>query len=106
MNIDDKPLQALGLQQAERVLEQQIQEAVRAYEHRNGGPIELDMDFMEGGNLGAEALQQQVRFIVSAFLEEPVVRRAGLRVHKVTAIDSDADEHVVVRVTYDYLDED
>jgi hypothetical protein len=38
-------------------------------------------------------------------LQEPVVRQTGLRVHKVTAIDSDADEHVVVRVTYDYRDE-
>ncbi len=93
-----------ALKQAQEHFETRLQQAVDAYEHWTGGPLEIDLSLVEGEDLpiGDEVLRDKVRSLVDAFHREPIVRETGVRVHKVTAFDSDADGTAAVRVVYDY----
>jgi hypothetical protein len=104
METPDKQRDAFALAHLREQLEKQIENAVRAFESEHSGPIELDMSMVEGEG-GAESddrLRKSVEAIVEAFHRNPVVSETGVRVHKVTAIDSDADGQIAVRVSYDY----
>jgi len=104
METPDKPRGAFALAELRERLEKQIKDAVRNYEATQSGPVELDMSLVEGEG-GAESddtLRKSVEAIVDSFHRNPVVSETGVRVHKVTAIDSDADGQVAVRVAYDY----
>ena len=93
-----------ALTKAQQHLEERLQHAVDAYEHWTGGPLEMDQSFIqgEGSVIGDDVLRDKVRSIVDAFHKEPIVQETGVRVHKVTAFDSDADGVAAVRVAYDY----
>lgn len=99
---------AFALAHLREELEKQIENTVRQFEEEHGGPIELDMSMIEGegGAAGDDALRKHVETIVEAFHRKSLVAETGLRVHKVTAIDSDEDGTVAVRVSYDYAIED
>lgn len=104
METPDKQRDAFALTHLRERLEKQIEEAVRDFESKEGGPVELDMSLIEGegGAESDDSLRKSVEAIVDAFHRNPVVSETGVRVHKVTAIDSDADGQIAVRVSYDY----
>lgn len=99
---------AFALAHLREELERQIENAVRDFETQHGGPIELDMSTVEGEGAAEsdDSLRRRVETIVEAFHRKPVVMETGVRVHRVTAIDSDADGSVAVRVSYDYAIKD
>lgn len=108
METANKDREAFALAHLREELETQIENVVREYERRHGGPVELDMSLVEGEG-GAETddvLRRRVETIVEAFHRKPLVAETGVRVHKVTAIDSDEDGRVAVRVSYDYAAEE
>lgn len=104
METADKDRDAYALQHLQQQLEQQIETAVREYESEHSGPVELDVSFVEGEGEAPsdDTLRQRVETIVEAFHRKPLVSQTGVKVHKITAIDSDADGQIAVRVTYDY----
>ncbi|GEM_PF-4656579 len=104
MEAEDKDRDARALEQYKEELENQLQNIVREFQGRHPGPVEMDLSFVEGEGSGPapDELKPRVRTIVEAFHRKPLVSRSGVRVHKVTAIDSDEDGQVAVRVLYDY----
>jgi hypothetical protein len=107
METTDKERDARALLQYQQELETNIERIVREYELEHKGPIELDLSFVdgEGGAEVDEALQSRIERMVDAFQRKPAVQQSGVAVHKVTAMDSDEDGRIVVRVQYDYADE-
>lgn len=101
-------MEARAVQQYQSDLEAHIEEVVREYEMNHDGPVELDLSFVEGEGAaeGDEALRSRVRSMVDAFHRKPAIEESGIVVHKVTAIDSNEDGRIVVRVHYDYADEE
>ncbi|HEX7071128.1 MAG TPA: hypothetical protein VF190_09995 [Rhodothermales bacterium] len=95
---------AMSIEEQKAELERQISTLVQEYERKHEGPVELDLSMTEGeGSGGApEDLQAQVRMLVEAFQQQPVISRSGVRVHKVTAIDSDGDGSIALSVSYDH----
>ena len=87
-------------------LERRIETLLRDYERDHEGPLELDLTMNEReGSAGAPAdLRVQVRQLVEDFQRQPVISQNGVRVHKVTAIDSDGDGSIALRVSYDHPD--
>jgi hypothetical protein len=95
---------AKTIEEQKEELERQISTLVRAYEQQHAGPVELDLSMNDGEGSGRapEDLQAQVRMLVEAFQQQPVISRSGVRVHKVTAIDSDGDGKIALSVSYDH----
>lgn len=95
---------AYALRHLQEQLEKQIETAVQEFETNHSGPVELDVSFVEGeGSVPSDDnLRKRVETIVEAFHRKPVVTQAGVRVHKITAIDSDEDGQIAVNVMYDY----
>lgn len=95
---------AYALRHLQDQLEQQVQTAVREFESQHSGPVELDVSFVEGeGSVPSDdGLRKRVETIVDAFHRKPLVSRTGIKVHKITAIDSDADGTIAVNIMYDY----
>ncbi len=104
MEPEDKDRDARALEQYKQDFEQQLETIVREFETKHRGPLEMDLSFVEGEGSGPapEELKPRVASIVEAFQRKPLVNRSGVRVHKVTAIDSDEDGQFAVRVMYDY----
>lgn len=104
MEVEDKDRDARALEQYKAEFEEQLQSIVREFEGQHPGPMEMDLSFIEGEGSGPapEELKPRVRNVVEAFHRKPLVNRSGVRVHKITAIDSDEDGEFAVRVTYDY----
>ena len=104
MEPEDKDRDARALEQYKEEFESQLQTIVREFEVEHSGPLEMDLSFIEGEGSGPapEELKPRVRNVVEAFHRKPLVSRSGVRVHKVTAIDSDEDGQFAVRVMYDY----
>lgn len=104
MEPEDKDRDARALEQYKADFEKQLETVVREFESQRQGPLELDLSFVEGEGSGPapEELKPRVKNIVEAFHRKPLVDRSGVRVHKVTAIDSDEDGQFAVRVMYDY----
>ncbi len=104
METADKHRDAISLSHLRDELEKHIEDAVRDFERDHGGPIELDMSMVEGEGAAESdgSLRQNVASIVEAFQRNPVVSKSGVVVHRVTAIDSDADGEIAVRVSYEY----
>lgn len=108
METSDKETAAIAIQRYREELEDNIRQALREYEMEHEGPVEIDLSFFEGEG-GAEVdekLKMRIQNMVDAFQRKPAVQRSQVRVHKVTAMDSDADGQVAVRVHYDYAAED
>lgn len=108
METTDMERDARALQQYQQDLETNIERIVREYETGHKGPIELDVSFFEGEG-GAEVdeeLRSRIESMIEAFQRKPAVKESGVVVHKVTAMDSDEDGRIVVRVQYDYAEED
>lgn len=108
METADKERDARALQQYQQELESNIERIVREHEVGHKGPIEIDLSFFEGegGAQIDEKLRSRIQSMVEAFHRKPSVQQSGISVHKVTAMDSDEDGQIVVRVQYDYADED
>lgn len=104
MEAEDKDRDARALEQYKAEFEEQLQSIVREFEAQHRGPMEMDLSFIEGEGSGPapEELKPRVRNVVEAFHRKPLVNRSGVRVHKITAIDSDEDGQFAVRVLYDY----
>lgn len=104
MEAEDKDRDARALEQYKAEFENQLENVVREFEGDHRGPLEMDLSFIEGEGSGPapEELKPRVRTIVEAFHKKPLISRSGVRVHKVTAIDSDEDGQIAVRVMYDY----
>ena len=103
MEPTEKEVSAIQLEKAKETLEANIAQAVQSHEALIDGPVEIDWH-TEGETLGenAEGLDATVRSLVESFEKLPVVVNSGIKVQKVTAIDSDSDGEVAVRVSYDY----
>lgn len=108
-NSDDKDAPAHALERAKRDLEAQIERAVADYEHAQGDePLEVSLNFEEEDlpegedNEASPDLMNQIAGLVDDFHNAPAVSGKGVRVQRLTAIDSDADGEVAVRVHYDY----
>lgn len=95
---------ARSIEERKAELERQIETLVREYESAHAGPVELDLSMNEGEGSGRapEDLQSQVRGLVETFQQQPVISENGVRVHKVTAIDSDGDGQIALKVSYDH----
>ena len=93
-----------ALAAAKESLETKLKHAVDAYEHWTGGPLEVDLGFVQGARstAGDEVLRDKIRSLVDDFHKDPVVQETQVQVQKVTAFDSDADGEAVVRVSYAY----
>ena len=104
MEPEDKDRDARALEQYKADFEKQLETIVREFESQHQGPLELDLSFVEGEGSGPapDELKPRVKNIVDGFHRKPLVDRSGVRVHKVTAIDSDEDGQFAVRVLYDY----
>lgn len=108
METTDMERDARALQQYQQDLESNIERIVREYELDHKGPLEIDVSFFEGEG-GAEIdeqLRTRIESMVDAFHRKPAVKKSGVSVHKVTAMDSDEDGRIVVRVHYDYAEEE
>ena len=103
MEPTEKEVSAFELEKAKETLEANIAQAVQSHEAHIEGPVEIDWR-TEGETLGenAEGLDATVCALVNSFQKLPVVQNSGIKVQKVTAIDSDHDGQVAVRVSYDY----
>lgn len=106
MKATDESISPAELERLQQDLERRVEKAVEAYEAEAGGPLELDMSFVpdEGHGPGDEDLAAKVASMVDAFHRTPAIEASGVRVHKVTALDSDEDGRAVVRIQYDYPD--
>ena len=106
METDEIGGEAFALEHHKRDLERNIEVLIQEYEADHSGPVELDLSFVEGEGSGPapEELKPRVQSIVEAFHRKSLIDKGGIRVHKVTAIDSDGDGSVAVRVQYDYPD--
>lgn len=95
---------AMSIEEQKADLERQIEALLQAYEGEHGGTLELDLSMNEGeGSGGApEDLKSQVRDLIESFQQQPVISSSGVRVHKVTAIDSDGDGRIALKVAYDH----
>ena len=104
MNASNPGVSPLKLERLQRELTARIEAAAREHEAQADGPLDLDMNFGSetGASIGDAALRRSVEQLVRDFHEHPAVVQAGVRVHKVTALDSDADGEVAVKVQYDY----
>lgn len=104
METGDRDANPYALQHLQEQLEQQIETAVREFETHHSGPVELDVSFVEGeGSVPSDDdLRKRVQTIVEAFHRKPLVLQSGIKVHKITAIDSDEDGTIAVNVMYDY----
>lgn len=104
METDDSGGRPYALQHLQEQLKKQIETAVREFETAHKGPVELDVSFVEGeGSVPSDdGLRKRVEAIVDAFHRKPVVTQSGVKVHKITAIDSDEDGTIAVNVMYDY----
>lgn len=108
METAEKERDARALQQYQQELESNIERIIRDYELDHKGPVEIDLSFFEGEG-GAEIdeqLRARIQNMVEAFHRKPSVQQSGLAVHKVTAMDSDEDGRIVVRIHYDYAEEE
>ena len=85
-------------------LERQIETVVREYGRENGGTVGLDLTMNDGEGAGGapEDLDYRIRRLVEEFQSSPVISQNGVRVHKVTAIDSDGDGSIALKVSYDH----
>lgn len=103
MEPTEREVSAVQLEKAKETLEANIAEAVRSHEAHIEGAVEIDWR-TEGETLGenAEGLDATVRSLVDSFHKLPVVKNSEVKVQKITAIDSDQDGHVAVRVSYAY----
>ena len=108
MEVRGKENDARELQQYRQDLEANIERIIRDFEREHDGPVELDVSFFEGeaGSDVDPELKARIRSMVDAFQRKPVVQRSEVKVHKVTAMDSDEDGRIVVRVHYDYAEEE
>lgn len=106
METNDRDRSPSALDDARQELEDKIQEIVREYEDETTGPLELDLSLVEGEGSGPgdEELRERIRSAVDAFHGKPLIEQSDIRVHKVTAMDSDEDGRIAVRVQYDYPD--
>lgn len=105
---DDKETLAFALQSAKETLEAQIEQAVQTHQDGHGKrPLELELDFLSGHEIvdpeSAKPLVGQLHQIVDGFLAHSAVKESGVKVHQVTAIDSDGDGRPAVNVKYEYL---
>ena len=104
---DDKDAPAQALERSKRSLEEQIERAVAAHE-RGDEPLEVSLNFEEEDlpegedNEAPQELMNRIAELVDNFHNAPAVSGKGVRVQRLTAIDSDADGEVAVRVHYDY----
>ena len=106
---DGKTAPAHALERAKRDLEEQIERVVTDFEHTRGDePLEVSLNFEEEDlpegedNEANQALMDRIATLVDDFHNDPAVTGKGVRVIRLTAIDSDADGQVAVRVDYDY----
>lgn len=104
METADSDGNAYALRHLQDQLKEQIETAVREFESQHSGPVELDVSFVEGeGSVPSDdSLRTRIETIVDAFHRKPIVTRTGVKVHKITAIDSDEDGQIAVNVMYDY----
>jgi hypothetical protein len=104
---DDKGTSAHALERAKHDLEEQIERVVAdsARDHGNE-PLEVSLNFEEVDlpegeeNEADSALMDRIAGLVDDFHEAPAVSGTGVRVRRLTAIDSDGE--VAVQVDYDY----
>ncbi len=103
-NLDASAQAARSIESHKQDLERQIEMLVRDYERNHEGPVELDLTMNEGEGSAAapEDLRDRVRHLVEEFQHNPVISQHGVRVHKVTAIDSDGDGSIALKVSYDH----
>lgn len=96
--------QARAIQQHKENLEEQIRTVLREYERQHGGPLAVELAFADDmpGGAAPEELKARVQSVVEAFHDQSAVSESGIRVQKVTAMDSDADGTIAIEVEYDY----
>ncbi len=94
---------AFQIEEAKRSLEASIEQAVGRYEPGHGGAFSIDLDLKSTREDDEHAeLRRDIRLLADAFHAHGAVRQAGVRASRVTAIDSDGDGEVAVKVKYDY----
>ncbi len=100
----DKEATALRLEEARRQLEDQLRQAFRSHDGPGKGSVQFDINLEEAetSDDGNGSLGRLVRSLVDAFHQSDIARQTGVRVYKVTAIDSNADGESAVNVKYEY----
>lgn len=95
---------APAIEEHKKDLERQIDSALRAYEREHAGPLATEISFADDapGGTAPEELKSRIWTSVDAFHRHAAVASAGIRVKKVTAMDSDADGTIAIKIEYDY----
>jgi hypothetical protein len=104
--MDEKEARALKLNEARQNFEKRLRD-VFSNHGSDSFQFEMNVDEKRGGVTEgaadrAEELRGQVLSQVEAFESSPDVSGSGMRVFKITAIDSDGDGEVAVKVQYEY----
>lgn len=106
--------QARAIEEARVRLEQSLAECVNNYLASHPEPVEINVAFDDQGQEASqsgspsntdEALLTQIRSLVGLFHQHEAVKRSGVQVRHVTAIDSNGDGQAAVNVRYVYPDE-
>lgn len=104
--------QARALEEAKQRLEESLVECVNNHLSTHPDALELDLAFDKSGKETAseistrdEGLVTQVKSLVDLFNHHEAVKRSGVQVRHVTAIDSNGDGQAAVNVRYVYPDE-
>lgn len=107
MPTEKDEIRARELQDLKQNLERDIENAVATYEGPGTEPVELNLTF-DGAPTGSNRSDDEgepaatVRGLVDGFHRREAVRESGVRVLKVTAVDSDHDGTVAVHVQFDH----
>lgn len=96
--------QARAIQDHKNSFERQIETMLREFEASHEGPLAVEMTFAEDqpGGTAPEGIKSRIETAVETFHRLPAIDRSGIRVQKLTAMDSDADGTIAVEVEYDY----
>jgi hypothetical protein len=102
----DKEERAIKLGAARESLESRLREVFQSY-GSGTFQFELNVDerrsrMLEGDDSLDETLRNQIMSQIESFEQNPDVSESGMRVYKVTAIDSDGDGQVAMKVQYEY----
>ncbi len=107
--MQEKETPALQIESARKDLESQIRQVLRDYERNVQGPLEIDLTVENRASPDdaetseqERALRNRIYDLVDAFHQRDIIRQTGVRIYKITAIDSDGDGVAALNVKYEY----
>lgn len=107
MSVASKKAEAEKLESARQAFEDRLRQALEAHEKETGESVALELHLeqdprFQGADAGRADLLNRISDLVDAFHEQAVVQESGVRVQRVTALDSNEDGRVALDVKYFY----